>query len=123
MKKLMGMLIAAAVLTGGVSVYAGSACCAAGKAKGQAKAGSASQCGDIFAKLNLTDAQKEKLAALQADCERAVSTSESREKFAKGIREILTPEQLAQCKAECEKAGVKNCPAGQSVKAKDDSKS
>lgn len=104
MKKLFAFLVATAVIAGAVSVYAGGACCAAkaDKAKMSA-AGNSDVCGELTAKLNLTDDQKAKLSALKEECKKATSTSECREMMSKGLEKILTPEQLAQHKAECEK--------------------
>jgi Spy/CpxP family protein refolding chaperone len=109
MKKVLGFAVAAMMLAGGSSVFAGAACCAAGKAKSEAKVSKAG-CGDIFAKLDLTEEQRAELEALKAECDEAGCTIESREKFMSGLKEILTPEQLEQCKALCEKAKGSACP-------------
>lgn len=109
MKRLFAFVVAAALMVGAASVYAGGdGCCMAGKkAKGDAKQG----CSDMFSKLNLTDAQKAKVSALMERCEGAASTAERREMFSKGIQDILTPEQFAQWKADCEKMKASGeCP-------------
>jgi Spy/CpxP family protein refolding chaperone len=124
MKKMLSSIITAVVVLGGASVYAGPACCAAtakAKAEAEAKADKFG-CGDILAKLNLTDEQKTKLAALQTECDKASCTVSSRDKYISGLRQILTAEQLEQCKTECEKAGAKNCPLAAAAK-KDGSQS
>ena len=122
MKQLLSFAVAAVIGLGAASVYAGPGCCAAGKAKDQAKAEGKSGCSDVFSKLNLTDEQKTKLAALKKECDETKCTESARTKFTAGLKEILTPEQLAQCEAECKKAGVKSCPA-MSAQAKAEPKS
>ena len=96
MKKILGLTLVAMIGVG--AAFAGDGCC---MSKAGVKAGGSCE---MTAKLNLTDAQKIKLTALQERCQRAVSTSERRAMFQKGIEEILTPEQLAQCKASGESA-------------------
>ncbi len=118
MKRVLAFAVAVAVLTGAASLYAGEGCCAAGKAKTEAKAG----CSDIFSKLNLTDEQKAKVAALKKECDESKCTEAARAKFMAGLKEILTPEQLAQCEAQCKKAGVSACPM-KAAEAKADTKS
>lgn len=61
---------------------------------------SAEQCADKFAKLNLSEEQKAKVAALKEDCEKEGCTEASEAKMQKGLEEILTKEQLAQWKAD-----------------------
>ena len=109
MKRLLGLAVAMAVLIGTASVYADGGCCAAGKAKMGAKRAA---CGDMFSKLNLTDVQKAKVAALKDECLKATSTSERHQMMAKGMQDILTPQQFAQWKAMCD-TGMKSgaCPA------------
>jgi Spy/CpxP family protein refolding chaperone len=106
MKRVLAFVVAAVVGFGVTSAFAGEGCCAAAKAKAEAKAG----CGDMFAKLNLTDEQKAKVAALKKDCDETKCTEAARAKFMAGLKEILTPEQLAQCEAQCKKAGASGCP-------------
>jgi len=107
MKKLLAFAVAAVIGIGMTSAFAGDGCCMSGKAKGDAKAG----CGDMFSKLSLTEAQKTKLAELKKECDATKCTEASKAKFMAGLKEILTPEQLAQCEAECKKAGVSSgCP-------------
>jgi Spy/CpxP family protein refolding chaperone len=111
MKRLFAFLVAAAVVAGAASVYAGGACCAAGKDKKTASAKA-----DCFAKLNLTDEQKAKLATLKAECDKTECTQTSHEKFMSGVKEILTAEQLTAWQADCEKMGKSGaqCPYSRS---------
>ena len=99
MKRLFAFVVAAVVTIGAASVYAGDGCCAAGKTSAKS-----ASCGDMFSKLNLTDAQKAKIAALKEQTTRATSTSEARAMMSKGLEQILTPEQWAQCQSNCDKA-------------------
>ena len=114
MKRLLAFAVAAAVLVGTAAVYAGgSGCCKAGKTS----ASSGGSCSEMFSKLNLTDAQKAKVAALKDECKRATSTSEAHATFSAGLEKILTPEQLAQFKAQCDASKAKaggECPYAKS---------
>jgi len=106
MKKLVGIVIAVAVLAGVASVYAGDmGCCAAGKKT------SASCCSAMGAKMNLTADQQARVAALKDSCTKATSKSERIAMMSEGMARILTPAQYAQWKASCNMA-VKNgqCP-------------
>jgi Spy/CpxP family protein refolding chaperone len=111
MKRLLAFAVAGVVALGAASVFAGGACCAAGKDKKiSAKADGKAGCGDVFAKLNLTDEQKTKLAALKAECDKEGCSEASHTKFMKGMKEILTAEQLALCESECKKETKSGCP-------------
>lgn len=95
-------LVTAAMLCGGAA-FAGEkgdqACCAKGASNKEA-------CAD-FAKLNLTAGQKSKIDAWQADCMKAGCTKESRTAFLKKAEGILSKDQYAALKAECEKSPAK----------------
>jgi len=99
MKKIFVLAVMAAVALGGASVYADGGCCAS-KSKSSANGGC---CSDMLSKLNLTPEQKAKIDTLRADTRRATSTSESHQMFSAGLEKILTPDQLAQLKTQCEK--------------------
>ena len=77
------------------SAFAGdkAACCANASGK--------MECSAIYAKLNLTAAQKTKLDSLQADCEKTGCTEESMQKYLAGAKSVLSPEQYSQLKSEC----------------------
>ena len=60
-------------------------------------------CADL-AYLNLTGEQKTKLETWQADCMKAGCTKESRAKFLKQAKGILSTEQYAKLKTECDKS-------------------
>ena len=112
MKKVLAFAVAALIGFGAASVFAGEGCCMAGKAKGAA-------CSDMFSKLNLTPEQKAKIDALQDQTKRATSTSEAHAMFSDGLAKILTPEQLAQFKGQCDAAKAKaggECPYMKSQK-------
>ena len=79
------------------SAFAGDkACCV----KGTANAGVA--CVNL-ATLNLTADQKTKIEGWQAECMKAGCTKESRQTFLSRAKAILSAEQFAQLKAQCEK--------------------
>jgi Spy/CpxP family protein refolding chaperone len=113
MKKFLVLAVVAVVALGAASVFAGDGCCA-GKAKSSAKGGC---CGDMFSKLNLTGEQKAKIETLKTDSRRATSTSEMHQVFEAGLEKILTPEQLAQFKTQCDKGAKSSaCPSMNSSK-------
>jgi len=60
-----------------------------------------------LASLNLTADQNSKLAAWQNECMKAGCTKESRAAFMKKARTILSADQCAQLKSECDKAMAK----------------
>jgi Spy/CpxP family protein refolding chaperone len=121
MKRLLAFAVAAVVAISAASVYAGDGCCAAGKVKTDAKSAA---CGDMFSKLKLTDEQKAKIATLKEQTTRATSTSEARAMMSKGLEQILTPEQFAQCQSSCTKETKSGeCPFMKSTHKSADSKS
>jgi hypothetical protein len=107
MKKILGLMMAAALMAGAATVYAGSGCCPASKAKAEAKGG----CADSFSGLKLSAEQKAKLDVLTADCEKTQCSKTAHEKLTAGVKEILTAEQYADWKAQCEKKQASGaCP-------------
>jgi hypothetical protein len=103
MKKLIGLLVAVAVIAGAATLYAQggcSSCPSSAGGKGCPLAGKA----DVMAKLNLSDEQKGKIAALREECEKAGRTPEACAKCMKSIESLLAPEQLTVWKAACQKA-------------------
>src|SRR5438445_4331049 len=90
-------LVAAAMLTA-CSAFAGDkACCANGASKSNSMA-----CVNL-ATLNLTSDQKTKIEAWQTECVKAGCTTESRKTFLKQAKGILSAQQFAQLKAQCQK--------------------
>jgi hypothetical protein len=80
------------------SAFAGDkACCASGVSKADSMA-----CANLAA-LNLTPDQKTKIETWQAECVKAGCTKESRKTFLNQAKGILSAEQFAQLKAQCEK--------------------
>jgi Spy/CpxP family protein refolding chaperone len=100
MKRMIGIVVAAAVVSGVAAVYAGDACCAAGKAK----AGATGSCAGMFSGLKLSDEQQAKVDALVKECQGAKCTEESRAKFMAGVKGVLTAEQYTEWQAQCDKA-------------------
>lgn len=90
-------LVAAAMLTASSAFAGDHACCAHSASKANLMA-----CVNL-ATLNLTADQKTKIEAWQAECMKAGCTKESRQTFLTHAKEILSPEQFAQLKAQCKK--------------------
>jgi len=110
MKKLAVLIVAAAVLAGFATGYAQ---CGAGGCAVVAGVNAACPCGPCGAaldKMKLTDEQKEKLATLTAECSKVECPKARKVKYCSTLTEILTPKQLAQVKAACQKADAKDCP-------------
>ena len=91
----MAILIASPVFAGG------KACCA--KSASNQKVA----CAD-FASLNVTADQKSKLTTWQSECMKAGCTKESRAKFLRQAKGILSADQYAKLKEQCEKSGKKS---------------
>jgi hypothetical protein len=92
------VLIAAALLTTGTAFAKDkAACCLKGASNDKA------MCAD-FASLNVTSHQKSKLEAWQSECMKTGCTKESRAKFLQQAKGILSKEQYAKLKAECERS-------------------
>jgi hypothetical protein len=101
MIKILGIAIMAAMLMASpVFAGGGKACCA--KSASNSKA----MCTD-FASLNLTADQKSKLEAWQSECVKAGCTKESRAKFLQEAKGILSADQYAKLRAQCEKSSKK----------------
>ena len=60
-----------------------------------------------LASLKLTADQKPKIEAWQSECMKAGCTKESRQAFLKKAQSILSKDQYAKLKAECDKSGKK----------------
>ncbi|OLB02802.1 MAG: hypothetical protein AUH08_01960 [Verrucomicrobia bacterium 13_2_20CM_54_12] len=91
-------LVAAAMLIASSAFAGDKACCANGAAKSNSMA-----CVNL-ATLNLTPDQKTKIGAWQAECMKAGCTKESRQTFLKQAKGILSAQQFAQLKAQCQKS-------------------
>jgi hypothetical protein len=94
-------LVTAAMLCAGTA-FAGekkdAACCAT-------TASNKAACAD-YAKLNLTADQKTKIETWQAECMKAGCTKESRHAFLKKAEGILSKDQYAMLKEQCEKSAT-----------------
>ena len=102
MVKFIGTaVLAVALMASPVFAGGGKACCA--KSASNEKA----MCTD-FASLNLTADQKSKLEAWQSECVKAGCTKESRAKFLHQAKGILSADQYAKLRAQCEKSGKKS---------------
>jgi hypothetical protein len=102
MNKLTGTaLVAAALLSAGSAFAGGKACCAKTAANKEKAA-----CAD-FATLGVTADQKSKLESWQSECMKAGCTKESRAQFMQKAQGILSKDQYAKLKAECDKPSKK----------------
>jgi len=99
MIKITGTVLVAVAMLAASSAFAGDkACCTKGVSNKEKAA-----CADL-AYLNLSAEQKTKLETWQADCMKAGCTKESRAKFLKQAKGILSGEQYAKLKTECDKS-------------------
>jgi hypothetical protein len=99
----------AAAVFAASSVYAGDkekSCCAS-----QANNESKMDCTQSYAKLNLSAAQKTKMDALVAKCNKKGCTKESMDQFMKSAEGILSKEQFATFKSECARMHDKGAKA------------
>ena len=99
MNKIITTFLVAAVMLAASSAFAGDkACCAKGATTAHSVA-----CVNL-ASLNLTSDQKTKIEAWQSECMKAGCTKESRKTFLKQAKGILSTQQFAQLKAQCQKS-------------------
>jgi hypothetical protein len=95
MLKSKGLAIITCLTVVAGSVDAGDkACCAT--------APSRMECMRLYKTLSLTPEQKAKLESYQAKCEKEGCTKQSMDKFFQQAKRILSKDQYAQLKAECE---------------------
>jgi len=98
-KTTLSACIAAALLIASPAFAGGKACCAKGASNTMACAS--------FANLNLSADQKAKLDSWQASCMKAGCTKESRAAFLKKAKGILSADQYAKLKVQCDHMGKK----------------
>src|SRR5438477_5376263 len=96
-------LLAAVVLAASSSFAGGKACCSA---KGAQASNEKANCMNL-ASLNLTRDQNSKLMAWQNECMKEGCTKESRAAFMTRAKTILSADQYAQLKSECDKTMMK----------------
>ena len=104
MVKIIGMSVVVAAGLMASPVFAKDksgdmACCAKNASNQQSCANLAS--------LNLTADQKTKIEAWQSECMKAGCSKESRQAFLKKAQSILSKDQYAKLKAECDKSAKK----------------
>ena len=100
MIKILGAAVVAAAMLVASPAFAGGKACCAKNASNQAS------CANL-ASLNLTAHQKTKIEAWQSECTKAGCTKASRAEFLKKAKGILSADQYATLKAECEKSAKK----------------
>lgn len=103
MIKIIGTAVVAAAMLVASPAFAGDKGCCAKSASNTKTAA----CAD-FDSLHVNAGQKTKLVAWQSECMKAGCTKESRAKFLKQAKEILSTDQYAKLKAECSKAPKKS---------------
>jgi hypothetical protein len=96
-------LVAAGVLVASSSFAGGKSCCGA---KGTQVSNDSASCMNL-ASLNLNADQNSKLVAWQNECMKAGCTKQSRDAFMKRAKTILSADQYAQLKSECDKTMTK----------------
>src|SRR5437762_14044233 len=101
MVKIIGTVVIATAMLVGLPAFAKDksgdmACCAK-------NASSQQSCANL-ASLNLTADQKSKIEAWQSECTKSGCTKESRQAFLKKAQGILSKDQYAKLKAECNKS-------------------
>lgn len=96
-------LVAVGVLAASSSFAGGKSCCGA---KGTQVSNDSASCMNL-ASLNLNADQNSKLVAWQNECMKAGCTKESRTAFMKKAKTILSADQYAQLKSECDKTMTK----------------
>lgn len=101
MIKTLLALSAAAVLVGSSAFAGGKSCCG-----NDMQASNKASCMNL-ASLNLTTDQNSKLVAWQKECMKAGCTEQSRTAFMKKAKTILSQDQYAQLKSECDKTMTK----------------
>jgi hypothetical protein len=109
MTKITGLAVLAAAALAVTSAYAGDkdkGCCMT-----QANNATKMDCSQTYAKLNLSAEQKTKMDGITAKCNKDGCTKESMEAFLKSAEGILTKEQMATLKTECNKMHDKGAKA------------
>src|SRR3989440_1510740 len=105
MVKIIGSLVVAAAMLTALPAFAkdksGDMACCAKNVSNQ------KSCANL-ASLNLTADQKSKIEAWQSECAKAGCTKESRQAFLKKAQGILSADQYAKLKAECNKSAKKS---------------
>jgi len=111
MKKIVVLLAVLGVAAYAVNSWAGGGCCPSKAKSGQsASLEKSKDCGaDYLSGVNLSDEQKEQIASLKAECDNSGCSATSHEKFTAGLKEILTAEQMEQCRKTCADNGWQ-CP-------------
>src|SRR5919108_4165248 len=98
MIKTILTVLAAGVLAAGSAFASGKGCCS----KNMQASNNTASCMNL-ASLHLTTQQNAKLTAWQNECMKNGCTKETRATFMKKARTILSADQYAQLKSECDK--------------------
>jgi hypothetical protein len=103
MMKTILAVLAAGVLVVGTSFASGKGCCSKDMQQASNNNGNCMN----LASLNLNKDQNAKLTAWQKECMKDGCTKESRTAFMKKAKSILSADQYAQLKSECDKTMAK----------------
>ena len=104
MIKILGTaVVAAAMLVASPAFAGGKACCA----KNASNASNEAAC-DNLASLNLTADQKTKIEAWQSECMKAGCTKQTRAQFLRKAKGILSADQYAKLKEQCDRSAKKS---------------
>ena len=107
MKKIIMLASAIALCAGLSAVQAGPKCCPLSKAKAEAAEAKADCSATCFDAIEMTDAQKAKVAELTAACKAEKCSETSAKKMKEGLKKILDEDQMAALKKSC--AAAKGC--------------
>jgi hypothetical protein len=100
MAKILGVVVVAAAMLMASSAFAGGKACCAKNASNKA------MCADL-ASLNLNADQKAKIEAWQDECMKAGCTKQTRAQFLRKAKGILSADQYAKLKEQCDKSAKK----------------
>jgi hypothetical protein len=100
MVKIIGTVVVAAAILMASPAFAGGKACCAKNASNQA------MCADV-AGLNLNADQRAKIEAWQGECMKAGCTKQTRAQFLRKAKGILSADQYAKLKADCDKSAKK----------------
>jgi hypothetical protein len=101
MVKIIGAVVVAAAMLMASPAFAGGKACCVKKASNQA------MCADL-ASLNLSADQKGKITAWQDECMKAGCTKQTRAQFLRKAKGILSADQYAKLKEQCDKSAKKS---------------
>lgn len=106
MKKVVMFAFVLGALAMAGQVWAGGSCCPMGGKKAQ-EASCSKSCSAALSGIDLTAEQRDKVAAIEAECKAQGSSKEACKASMSKIRDVLTAEQQAAFDAACSKTESK----------------